>query len=138
MWTLAITSTPRDVMSMVGMVILVGIVVNNAIVLVDAMNRARLDGADMFTAVLNSGRERLRPIMMTALTTVGGLLPLAMGTVEIAGVSYAPLARTVIGGLVASTMVTLVFVPLTYTLFSNLGHVLTAAWQQAVAGKSSR
>ncbi|MFH1810376.1 MAG: efflux RND transporter permease subunit [Pseudomonadota bacterium] len=123
-WMLFVTGTPRDVMAMVGMVILIGIVVNNAIVLVDAINRARLQGLNRIDAITRAGHERLRPILMTALTTIGGLLPLALGQAQVAGISYAPLALAVIGGLVTSTALTLVVVPAAYVVLDDLGGLL--------------
>lgn len=128
-WLLALTGQKRDVMAMVGMVILIGVVVNNAIVFVDAINRARRQGDDRQHAILRAGRERMRPILMTALTTIGGLLPLALGTAQVAGVSYRPLAITVMGGLIAATAVTLFLVPSSYVLFDELAKILSAAGQ---------
>jgi len=123
-WLLFATGTPRDIMAMVGMVILIGIVVNNGIVLVDAINRRRQAGQVRVDAICDAGRERLRPILMTALTTVGGLLPLALGQAQVAGISYTPLALTVIGGLMTSTALTLVVVPAAYVVLDDLGNLL--------------
>jgi HAE1 family hydrophobic/amphiphilic exporter-1 len=113
--TLLLTGTTLNIQSVMGLVLLVGIVVNNAIVLVDGINLLRRDermgAAD---AVLEAGRRRLRPILMTTATTVLGLLPLSLG-LGVGGEIQAALARVVIGGLVASTLVTLLLVPVTYT-----------------------
>lgn len=119
-WTLFLTGTSFDVMAGVGLIILVGIVVNNAVVLVDRVNVLIAQSDDREVALLEAGRVRLRPIAMTALTTIGGLIPMAIGASEIVGVPYAPLGRTVIGGLLASTVVTLFVVPLFYTLIDDL------------------
>jgi HAE1 family hydrophobic/amphiphilic exporter-1 len=119
-WTLYLTGTSFDVMAGVGLIILVGIVVNNAIVLVDRVNVLIAQSGDRETALLEAGRVRLRPITMTALTTIGGLIPMAIGASEIVGVPYAPLGRTVIGGLLASTVLTLFVVPIFYTLIDDL------------------
>ena len=119
-WSLYLTGTPFDVMAGVGLIILVGIVVNNAIVLVDRVNVLIAQQGDREEALVEAGRVRLRPIAMTALTTIGGLIPMAIGASEIVGVPYAPLGRTVIGGLVASTVLTLFVVPLFYTLIDDL------------------
>ncbi len=119
-WTLWLTGTPFDVMAGVGLIILVGIVVNNAIVLVDRVNILIKEDEDREDALVEAGRVRLRPIAMTALTTIGGLIPMAIGASEIVGIPYAPLGRTVIGGLVASTVLTLFVVPLFYTLIDDL------------------
>ncbi len=111
---LLLTGTTLNIQSIMGLVMLIGIVVNNAIVLVDAINLLRrehqMGAAD---AVIEAGRLRLRPILMTTTTTVLGLAPLAMGIGAGAEIQ-APLARVVVGGLVASTLVTLVLIPVAY------------------------
>jgi HAE1 family hydrophobic/amphiphilic exporter-1 len=119
-WTLYVTGTPFDVMAGVGLIILVGIVVNNAIVLVDRVNVLIAERDDREEALIEAGRVRLRPIVMTALTTICGLIPMAIGSSAIVGVPYAPLGRTVIGGLLASTVLTLFVVPIFYTLIDDL------------------
>lgn len=119
-WTLYLTGTPFDVMAGIGMVILVGIVVNNAVVLVDLIGQLRREGNERTQAILEAGRRRLRPILMTAMTTICGLMPMAAGTASIIGIPYAPLGRALIGGLAASTVLTLFVVPLAYTLFDDL------------------
>lgn len=112
--TLLLTGTTLNMQSMMGLVMLTGIVVNNAIVLVDYINLLRRDeGLDLLTAVQKAGSRRLRPILMTTLTTVLGLAPLAIGFGPGAEIQAA-LARVVLGGLVAATMVTLVFIPVLY------------------------
>lgn len=96
-----------------------GIVVNNAILLVDHTNLLRhRDGLDIYSAIEEAGRRRLRPILMTALTTMLGLTPLALGIGE-GGEAQAPMARAVIGGLFSSTVITLIFVPIVYSIFTN-------------------
>lgn len=119
-WTLYVTDTPFDVMAGVGLIILVGIVVNNAIVLVDRVNVLIAERDNREEALIEAGRVRLRPIVMTALTTICGLIPMAIGSSAIVGVPYAPLGRTVIGGLLASTVLTLFVVPIFYTLIDDL------------------
>jgi HAE1 family hydrophobic/amphiphilic exporter-1 len=118
--TLLVTGTTLNIQSIMGLVMLIGIVVNNAIVLVDAINLLRreysMGAAD---AVIEAGRLRLRPILMTTGTTVLGLLPLALGLGTGAEIQ-APLARVVIGGLVASTLVTLVLIPVAYSTATGL------------------
>jgi HAE1 family hydrophobic/amphiphilic exporter-1 len=125
-WTLYLTDTPFDVMAGVGLVILIGIVVNNAIVLVDRINLMTLEYGDRSRALVAASSARLRPILMTALTTMGGLIPMAIGSAEVVGIPYAPLGRCVIGGLMASTMVTLFVVPLLYSLVDDLRTLLIA------------
>jgi HAE1 family hydrophobic/amphiphilic exporter-1 len=112
--TLVLTGTTVNIQSVMGLVMLIGIVVNNAIVLVDYINLMRRErGLDLLPAVAEAGRLRLRPILMTTLTTVLGLLPLALGLGAGAEIQAA-LARVVIGGLIASTLVTLVLIPTAY------------------------
>lgn len=119
-WILYATGTPFDVMAGVGLIILVGIVVNNAIVLVDRVNITIRSSQDRHEALVEAGRIRLRPITMTAMTTIGGLIPMAIGATEIVGVPYAPLGRTVIGGLITATVFTVYVVPIAYTLIDDL------------------
>jgi HAE1 family hydrophobic/amphiphilic exporter-1 len=112
---LYLTHTTLNLQSFIGCIMLGGIVVNNAILLVDQAGRLRRDGSEVFDAVSEAGRRRLRPILMTTLTTILALLPLALGIGEGAD-AQAPLARAVIGGLTASTLVTLVLIPVLYTM----------------------
>ena len=119
-WGLYLSSTPMDTMAGVGMVILVGVVVNNGIVLVDLITQLRREGSSRRSAVVEAGRRRLRPILMTALTTIFGLLPMALGSSSFIGIPYAPLGRTVISGLIASTILTLLFVPFLYAVLDDL------------------
>jgi hydrophobic/amphiphilic exporter-1 (mainly G- bacteria), HAE1 family len=131
-WMLYFTGTPFDNMAKIGIVILVGVVVNNAIVLVDMANRLRAAGKSRFEALMDAGRHRFRPILMTTLCTVSGLIPMAVGNSKIGGLPYAPLGRTMIGGLIASTLLTLVIVPLFYTLIDDLrehaGRIMRSAF----------
>lgn len=113
--TLFATGTTLNIQSYIGCIMLGGIVVNNAILLVDQAERLVNDGTRVFDAVAEAGRRRLRPILMTTLTTILGLLPLAFGIGEGAD-AQAPLARAVIGGLLGSTPITLVLIPVVYTL----------------------
>jgi HAE1 family hydrophobic/amphiphilic exporter-1 len=118
--TLLLTGTTLNIQSLMGLMMLIGIVVNNAIVLVDAVNLLRREYRMGTTeAVIEAGRLRLRPILMTTGTTILGLLPLALGLAAGAEIQ-APLARVVIGGLLASTLVTLVLIPVAYTSAATL------------------
>jgi len=119
-WTLYLTGTPMDLMANIGVIVLIGVVVNNAIVLVDMVNRLRQDGMAPTEAILEAGYNRFRPILMTTFTTVFGLLPMSIGTSSLIGIPYAPLGRTMMGGLVSSTFLTLLVVPLFYTFFDDL------------------
>ena len=119
-WLLYITGTPFDIMAGIGLIILIGIVVNNAIVLIDMINRLRNDGLSRSEAIIEAGHHRFRPILMTAFTTIFGLIPMAVGNANLIGMPYAPLGRVMIGGLLSSTALTLVAVPLFYTFFDDL------------------
>ena len=114
--TLFLTRTTLNLQSYIGCIMLGGIVVNNAILLVDQAGRLARDGMTVREAVAEAGRRRLRPILMTTLTTIIALLPLAFGIGEGAD-AQAPLARAVVGGLTGSTLITLVLIPVVYTLF---------------------
>ena len=120
LWALYLVGSPLDAGAMIGMVLLVGIVVNNAIVLVDAVNRFRNSGLDRDDAVLEAVRARLRPVWMTALTTIFGLLPLALFPQTGEGMDYQGMAIVLIGGLTTSTFFTLFVVPLFYVLLDDL------------------
>jgi HAE1 family hydrophobic/amphiphilic exporter-1 len=114
--TLFLTKTTLNVQSFIGCIMLGGIVVNNAILLVDQAGRLVQGGMAKTDALIEAGRRRLRPILMTTLTTILGLLPLALGIGEGAD-AQAPLARAVVGGLIGSTLITLVLIPVVYSLF---------------------
>jgi HAE1 family hydrophobic/amphiphilic exporter-1 len=117
---LFLTKTTFNVQSFIGCIMLEGIVVNNAILLVDHTNLLRRKfGMALREAIEEAGRRRLRPILMTATTTIIGLIPLALGLGE-GGEAQAPMARAVIGGLLSSTLITLVFVPVIYSIFERL------------------
>jgi len=113
-----ITRVTLSLMSFIGTIMLMGIVVNNAIVLVDYINLMRARGLELFEAVRVASKTRLRPVLMTTLTTLLGILPMALSGREGAEI-YQPLGVTVIGGLALSTLVTLILVPVVYTLFKK-------------------
>jgi HAE1 family hydrophobic/amphiphilic exporter-1 len=115
---LRMTDTRLSIIVFIGMIMLAGIVVNNAIVLVDLVNQLRERGADKMAAIREAARLRLRPIMMTTLTTVLGLTPMALGLGE-GSEMRTPMAITVIGGLLTSTLLTLVVVPVMYSLMDR-------------------
>jgi len=121
--TLFLTATTLNVQSFIGCIMLGGIVVNNAILLVDQASQLRQQGRATRDAVAEAGRRRLRPILMTTSTTILGLLPLALGIGEGAD-AQAPLARAVVGGLVTSTVITLVLVPVLYSLIHPEGAIV--------------
>ncbi|MER5222756.1 efflux RND transporter permease subunit [Streptomyces flaveus] len=113
---LVATGTPMGVPAMIGMLMLIGIVVTNAIVLIDLINQYRRQGYGVVEAVLEGGRHRLRPILMTALATIFALLPMALGITGEGGFIAQPLAVVVIGGLITSTLLTLLLVPTLYAM----------------------
>lgn len=115
---LFITGTTVNIVAFVGVIMLAGIVVNNAIVLVDLINQLRTEGKELLDAILEAGSARLRPILMTSLTTALGLLPMAMGFGEGSEVRT-PMAITVIGGLTVSTLLTLLVIPVVYSLMDR-------------------
>ena len=110
------TDTPLGVSAIIGMLLLVGVVVTNAIVLIDLINQYRKEGKPTQQAIMDGARQRLRPILMTALATIFALTPLAVGLTGSGGFISQPLAIVVIGGLFSSTVLTLVIVPVLYWL----------------------
>ena len=129
----AATGTTFSFMAMIGIMILIGVVVNNGIVLVDHVNNLRQEGVPRNRSIVIAGRDRLRPILMTVATTIVGLTPLAMGTTQVGGDGppYYPMARAIIGGLAFSTVVSLLVVPALYIYFDDL-----AAWGRTVMRKA--
>jgi HAE1 family hydrophobic/amphiphilic exporter-1 len=110
---------PLNVMAYIGIIMLVGIAVNDSIILVDAINQLKSEGFDILEAIVNAGSRRIRPIVMTSLTTILALFPLTLGFGESAALR-APLALAVIGGLITSTVLTLVVIPCVYYLLDSL------------------
>ncbi len=122
---LFITQRTISVPSIIGFIVLSGIVVNNAIVLIDYINNLRSKGMEIYEAVLQAGPTRLRPILMTTMTTALALIPLAIGVGEGAE-AQAPLATVVIGGLILSTLLTLVLIPVVYVVFDKISNKVKA------------
>ena len=116
---LLITNTALGLPALIGMLLLVGIVVTNAIVLIDLINQYRTQGVDLETAIMDGARQRLRPILMTALATIGALSPLVLGITGSGGFISQPLGVVVIGGLFSSTILTLIIVPVLYRLIEG-------------------
>ncbi|WP_433824855.1 efflux RND transporter permease subunit [Actinoplanes sp. CA-015351] len=116
---LLITGTPMGVAALIGILMLIGIVVTNAIVLMDLINQYRERGMTVTEAVVEGGLRRLRPILMTALATIFALIPMALGITGSGGFISQPLAVVVIGGLVSSTLLTLVLIPVLYTIVES-------------------
>jgi len=132
--TCLLTHSPFNLMSQIGLLILVGIVVNNGIVLVHHIHQLRERGSERTRAILEASQHRLRPILMTMLCTVLGMAPLAAGGSHAGGVLYYPLARTVMGGLAASTVLTLVLVPCLYTLVEDGAALVARVWEGGARG----
>jgi HAE1 family hydrophobic/amphiphilic exporter-1 len=126
-WFFFITGTTFTFMAMVGIMILVGVVVNIGIVLVAHINNLRATGLARNAAIIQAGRDRLRPILMTTLTTLLAMLPLAVGDAQVGGggvggggPAYFPMARAIIGGLACSGVLSLFVVPAFYEWFDDL------------------
>lgn len=134
-WFFFITGTNFDLMAFIGILILMGIVVNNGIVLIDHINHLRSEGLSRRDAVIQGGRDRMRPILMTAGTTVLGLIPLCIGTTQIGGDGppYFPMARAIVGGLTFSTVVTLIVLPSIYVILDDI-----SIWSRRVIRASGK
>ncbi len=117
-WMLFLTNTTLSIESFMGVIMMIGIVVSNGILLVDYTNRLRGEGVELHEAVVRAGRTRLRPILMTSLATILGLIPMAIG-IGTGSETNMPLARAVIGGLLVSTFLTLLLIPTLYTVFEE-------------------
>ncbi len=130
-WMLAATGTSFNLMGQIGVLILMGIVVNNGIVLLDHVNQLRKTGLPRDEAIVLAGRERLRPILMTAATTIIGLVPLAIRGPATSGLFYYPLARTVMGGLMSSVILTLLVLPFLSVLMEALSAWMRRIWRSS-------
>ncbi len=117
---LFITGKPLSIIAGLGAVLLIGIVVKNAIVLVDYINLMRDRGYSLNDAIVTAGKSRLRPVLMTAFTTILGMLPMALSSGEGAEI-WSPMGISVIGGLIFSTLITMILVPVVYNMFSSRG-----------------
>ncbi|HDQ44675.1 MAG TPA: efflux RND transporter permease subunit [bacterium] len=131
---LLVTGTTLSVMSLVGMIMLVGIIVNNGIVLVDYTNQLRDRGHSLFEAIHLAGEARMRPVLMTALTTILAMFPLSLGLGE-SGENWAPMARSLIGGLTVGTLLTLVVIPVIYASVETFSAKRKARRSEKKAGK---
>lgn len=131
-WTLYLTGTTLSIISFIGIIMMVGIVVSNAILLVEYTNQLRSEGMAVREALVLAGKTRLRPVLMTSLTTIFGLLPLALGIGEGAEAN-SPLALAVIGGLAVSTFTTLVFIPTLYAWLEELRGGIARSTQRATS-----
>ncbi len=122
-----LANQPWETMTMLGMIVLVGIVVNNAIVLINHINHLRHEGMERTEAIVLGGQHRLRPILITAITTILGMVPMVapflfpqwFGPVEGRAATWAPIGLVIIGGLTTSTFLTLVIIPTIYSLVDD-------------------
>ena len=130
-WFFLMTGTEMSIMAMIGILILIGVVVNNGIVLVDHINQLRDKGLERRDAILQAGRDRMRPILMTAGTTVLSLIPLTIVRTQIGGDGppYFPMARAIVGGLAFSTIITLLILPTIYCILDDLRN-----WSRRILG----
>ncbi len=133
-WLMLWTGTTLDITGMIGLFILIGIAVNNGIMLIDRAIQLRAAGVPRDAALAEAGADRLRPILMTAGTTVLGLVPMLIHHPTLAGVYYHAIALILVGGLASSTLMTLVFLPATYSLIDDLAIAGRRVWRR-VAGR---
>ncbi len=134
-WIHILARRDMDFLGLVGVVILIGVVVNNGIVLLDYVHRLRGAGHERHEALLLATERRFRPIMMTALTTVCGMVPLVFGGTNRIGLSYTSFGLTLIGGMVTATLLTMLVVPVFYTLFEDLRSAFGRAVQTVMGGR---
>ena len=132
---LLVTGSTLNIFSVIGIVMLMGLVTKNAILLVDFTNHGQRNGKNQHDAILDAGQVRLRPILMTTLAMIFGMLPMAIGMGD-GGESQAPMGRAVIGGVITSTLLTLVVVPVAYTYLDNLGKKAARWFKGAPEGEA--
>ncbi len=129
-WTLYLTKTDFDQPAAVGLLLLIGVVVNNGIVMIEHINQYRRKGIDRYDAMIRGGRERLRPIVMTAITTLVGLVPIVVQKPALAGVYYYSMALVIMGGLLVSTFLTSILLPTTASIFEDGLVAVRRSWQR--------
>lgn len=134
-WALWFTDTALDTIAIIGFFILIGVVVNNGIMLVDRVTQLRARGESREDALRMAGEDRLRPILMTMSTTILGLLPMLLHHPTLAGVYYHAIAIVIAGGLLTSTVMTLVFLPASYTVLEGFSTSARRAWTHAFGGR---
>ena len=134
-WSHFLLGLDIDFLGAVGLILLVGVVVNNGIVLIDYVTRLRHRGLERGAALLAAAERRFRPIMMTALTTIGGMIPLTLGGSSSIGLSYKSFGLTLIGGLTTATLLTLLVVPVFYTFFDDARTAVAGVFRRALRGR---
>ncbi|MBC8370169.1 MAG: efflux RND transporter permease subunit [Planctomycetes bacterium] len=127
-WAFKLSGQPFGTMEMMGMLVLSGVVVNNAIVLIDRILQLERRGQQLNTAIVNAVNDRMRPVFMTALTTVCGLLPIALSEASGSGISFKGMAIGIVGGISVATIFTLTVVPLSFSLFRDFGRLCSSAF----------
>jgi HAE1 family hydrophobic/amphiphilic exporter-1 len=137
-WAHLVTGYDLDMLGGIGLILLIGVVVNNGIVLVDYVARLRHEGRQRTEALLLAAERRFRPIMMTALTTIGGMVPLTLQGASSTGLSYKSFGLTLIGGLTTATLLTLLVVPVFYTLFDDARSAFGRALRRALSRAKER
>jgi len=139
-WAFWRTGTTFSIMASIGILILMGVVVNNGIVMVEHINHLRREGLSREDALVQGSRDRLRPILMTMGTTVLGMLPLCFGSAQIGGDGppYFPMARAIVGGLVFATIVSLVMLPTMYAILDDLGNWASRVMRAGIKGLSAQ
>jgi len=115
-WTLYLTKTSFNIMASTGTIILLGVVVNNGILLIDLITRLRSQRMKRLDGIIEAGKQRFRPIWMTSLTTICGMNPMSLGDTKILDMSYSPLGRAMMGGMLTATVLTLLVVPLLHPI----------------------
>ena len=133
-WIHFITGKDLDMLGFVGAILLIGVVVNNGIVLVDYVNQLRHQGLDRTTALMQAADRRFRPIVMTALTTIIGMIPLTFSKPNEMGLSYKSFGLTLIGGMTTATLLTLLVIPIFYTFFDDLRTYLSSLTARYLIG----
>jgi HAE1 family hydrophobic/amphiphilic exporter-1 len=132
-WLFWITGTVFTIMASIGILVLMGVVVNNGIVMVEHINTLRRSGLDRTTALVQGSRDRLRPILMTMGTAILGMVPIAISSTQMAGDGppYYPMARAIAGGLAFSTLVSLLFLPTIYAILDDMSAFVSARFGRA-------
>jgi len=138
LWTHYFAGRDLDFLGFIGVILLIGVVVNNGIVYVDYVNRLRVAGHERTEAVLLAAKRRFRPIMMTAGTTIGGMIPLTLGAPTSIGISYRSFGLALIGGMATASALTLLVVPVFYTLLDDARNALLRAFRAAIRGGKLR
>lgn len=132
-WLFFLTGTEFNIMAFIGILVLMGVVVNNGIVMVEHINNHRRAGMNRTDALVEGSRERLRPILMTMGTAILAMIPIAMGGTQMAGdgPAYYPMARAIAGGLAFSTVVSLLFLPTIYAILDDWSVNTSRTWRRA-------